>query len=62
MQTHFEWKGKTLPENIGTMLLRNIHHYWFHIGEAYAVRQLLGHKDLPDFVGDMAGAGYQPES
>lgn len=61
MQTHFEWKGKPLPESIGTMLLRTIHHYWFHIGEAYAVRQLLGHKDLPDFVGDMAEAGYRAE-
>ena len=61
MQTHFEWKGKPMQENIGTMLLRNIHHYWFHIGEAYAIRQMLGHKDLPEFVGDMSSAGYRPE-
>jgi hypothetical protein len=50
--THFEVNGKPRPENVGTTLLRNIHHYWFHIGEAYAVRQMLGHKDLPVFVGD----------
>jgi hypothetical protein len=37
----------------GTMLLRVIGHYWFHNGEAQAVRQLLGHQNLPDFVGDM---------
>ena len=61
MQTHFEWKGKPMRENIGTMLLRNIHHYWFHIGEAYALRQMLGHTDLPEFVGDMSAAGYRPE-
>jgi hypothetical protein len=40
------------------MLLRNIHHYWFHMGEAYAVRQLLGHTNLPEFVGSMAESGY----
>ncbi len=61
MQTYFEWKGKPMGENIGTMLLRNIHHYWFHIGEAYALRQMLGHTDLPEFVGDMSTAGYRPE-
>lgn len=37
----------------GTMLLRVIGHYWFHNGEAQAVRQLLGHRNLPDFVGNM---------
>jgi hypothetical protein len=61
MQKHFEWKGKTLEEDIGTMLLRNIHHYWYHIGEAAAIRQMLGHTDLPEFVGDMSSAGYHPE-
>jgi uncharacterized damage-inducible protein DinB len=61
LQTHLEWEGRTLPESIGTMLLRNIYHYWFHIGEAHAVRQLLGHPDLPQFVGDMSEALYRPE-
>ena len=61
LQTHLEWKGRRLPESIGTMLLRNIYHYWFHIGEAYAVRQLLGHSELPEFVGDMSVALYRPE-
>jgi hypothetical protein len=62
LQTHLEWEGKALPENIGTMLLRNIYHYWFHIGEAHAIRQLLGHPDLPQFVGDISKAPYRPES
>jgi hypothetical protein len=62
LQTHLEWQGKPLPDSIGTMLLRNIYHYWFHIGEAHAIRQLLGHPDLPQFVGDISKAPYRPES
>ena len=45
-------KGKTLPFNVGTMLSRMIYHYWYHNGEMQAIRQLLGHKNLPDFVSD----------
>jgi hypothetical protein len=62
MQTLLEWRGKPRFENIGTMLLRNIYHYWFHTGEAIALRQLLGHKELPEFVGDMSRAIYSPEA
>jgi len=40
-------------ENIGTRILRTTYHYFFHTGEAHAVRQQLGHPDLPYFVGDM---------
>jgi hypothetical protein len=61
MHTHLEWRGKPRFENIGTMLLRNIYHYWFHTGEVVAIRQLLGHKDLPEFVGDMSKAIYNPD-
>ncbi|MEO0562904.1 MAG: DinB family protein, partial [Chloroflexota bacterium] len=43
MQTHFMWQGKQEAENIGTMLQRNIYHYWYHLGEAQAIRQSLGH-------------------
>ena len=35
------------------MLMRVIYHYWYHTGESAAVRQILGHVDLPEFVGDM---------
>ncbi len=56
--SHLEVNGKPVRENVGTMLMRNIYHYWFHIGEAYAIRQLLGHNNLPEFVGDMAKAIY----
>lgn len=61
MQNHLEWKGQPLPEDIGTMLMRNIYHYWYHTGEAAAIRQCLGHTDLPQFVGDLSKAGYHPE-
>jgi uncharacterized damage-inducible protein DinB len=59
--THLERDGQPLPESIGTLLYRNIYHYWFHTGEAHAVRQSLGHPDLPQFVGDMSQALYRPE-
>jgi hypothetical protein len=60
--THLMWKGLPRSENIGTMLFRNIYHYWFHTGEAYAIRQALGHTDLSEFIGDMAGAEYDTAS
>jgi len=59
--THIAFDDKQSREPIGTMLLRNMYHYWFHTGEAHAVRQMLGHKDLPDFVGNMSRANYSPE-
>ena len=61
LQTHFVWKGKPKDESIGTTLMRNIFHYWYHLGEANAARQMLGHKDLPEYVGDMSKAFYFPE-
>ncbi|MBX3085767.1 MAG: DinB family protein [Anaerolineae bacterium] len=51
LTTHLVIRGETLPESLGSMLRRMTYHYWYHIGESQAVRQLLGHKNLPDFVG-----------
>jgi len=34
------------------------YHYWFHIGEAHAVRQMLGHGNLPDFVSDLPAVRF----
>ncbi len=59
LTTHFEWKGKKWDESVGTMLMRNIYHYWFHTGQALAVRKLLGHTNLPEFVGNMTAAAYR---
>jgi uncharacterized damage-inducible protein DinB len=61
MQTHIQRKGKPVDESIGTLLMRNIFHYWYHIGEASAVRQMLGHTKLPEFVGNMDKVPYIPE-
>ena len=61
LETFFQSRGKAMRESIGTTMLRNIYHYWFHIGEAHAVRQQLGHADLPQFVGDITPAIYRPE-
>ena len=49
---HMSVGGKKLPFNIGTMISRVIYHYWFHNGEIQALRQLMGHSDLPEFVSD----------
>ncbi len=46
------------PQNIGGLLLRNVYHYWFHLGEAHAIRQVLGHSNLPQFVGDMSSVAF----
>ena len=43
----------------GTLIQRVIWHYWFHLGEGQAIRQLLGHTDLPQFVGDMTSVRYR---
>lgn len=46
-------------ENIGTRILRTTYHYFFHTGEAHAIRQQLGHPNLPYFVGDMPDYLFQ---
>jgi hypothetical protein len=46
----------------GSLVQRVIYHYWYHTGESMAIRQMLGHTDLPEFVGDLDGeAHYRPE-
>ena len=48
--------------NIGTFLHRTTYHYWYHLGEAMAVRQALGQTGLPDFVGNIdSRAPYMPD-
>jgi hypothetical protein len=61
LATHLVYKGEQRIESIGTLLYRNIYHYWYHLGEAHAIRDMLGHPNLPDFVGDMSLALYRPE-
>jgi hypothetical protein len=48
--------------SFGSLMLRVIYHYWYHTGENMAIRQMLGHADLPDFVGNIDDeAPYLPE-
>jgi hypothetical protein len=61
LEGHFKYQGKQYPESIGTMLQRNLYHYWMHTGEARTIREILGHSDLPEYVGDMSQAVYSRE-
>lgn len=47
---------------IGSMVRRVTYHYWYHTGEIQSIRQMLGHQDLPAFIGPIdSGAPYRPE-
>lgn len=55
-------EGKSVGQTVGSALRRVTYHYWYHIGEIQAIRQMLGHKDLPEYVGDIeVEAPYRPE-
>jgi uncharacterized damage-inducible protein DinB len=45
--------GQPPFRSTGSLLLRVIYHYWYHLGEVLAIRQQLGHTDLPEFVGEL---------
>jgi DinB family protein len=54
--------GESVGDTIGSVLRRVTYHYWYHIGEIQAIRQMLGHKNLPEYVGDIeTEAPYRPE-
>ena len=55
------WARESSRETPGTKLHRTTYHYWFHLGESQAVRQMLGHTKLPDFVGGFGKAQYRRE-
>ena len=49
-------------ENIGSSLLHVIYHYWYHLGEVMAARQLLAgdsQHPLPEFPGPLVGAPWR---
>ena len=55
-------EGKSVGQTVGSALRRVTYHYWYHIGEIQAIRQMLGHRDLPEYVGDIElEAPYRPE-
>jgi hypothetical protein len=54
--------GKSVGQSYGSALRRVTYHYWYHIGETQAIRQMVGHRDLPEYVGDIEKeAPYAPE-
>lgn len=46
-----ELPGPGPQRTAGSAILRVIYHGWFHTGEIVAIRQLLGHRDVPEFAG-----------
>lgn len=62
LQNDLLLNGEPVGQTIGSALRRVTYHYWYHIGEIQAIRQMLGHKDLPEYVGDIEiEAPYRPE-
>lgn len=62
LQQHIISQGKPIAYTFGNLVQRVIYHYWYHTGEVMAIRQLIGHTRLPQFVGALdRKAPYQPE-
>jgi hypothetical protein len=53
LQEELRRHGKSVGQNLGTAMLRLTYHYWYHIGEVQSIRQMLGHHNLPEFVGEI---------
>jgi hypothetical protein len=62
LQEHPIRDGRPINRIYGNLLQRVIYHYWYHCGENMAIRQGLGHRRLPQFVGNIDDeAPYRPE-
>jgi hypothetical protein len=60
--TNLLLNGEPTRQTRGSALRRITYHYWFHLGEILAIRQMIGGKNLPEYVGDIEGeAPYRPE-
>jgi uncharacterized damage-inducible protein DinB len=58
----FTYDEREYVFTFGNLLQRTIYHYWYHNGENMAIRQMLGHRDLPEFVGNIDDeAPYDPD-
>ena len=54
--------GEPVGQSRGSALRRITYHYWYHIGEIQAIRQMLAQMSLPEYVGDIeTEAPYRPE-
>ena len=55
-------EGKSIGQTVGSAMRRMTYHYWYHTGEIQAIRQMLGHNNLPQYVGEIEEqAPYRPE-
>jgi len=62
LQNDLLLNGEVVGQSFGSALRRVTYHYWYHIGEIQAIRQMIGHKDLPEYVGAIeTEAPYRPE-
>lgn len=62
LQSELLLNGQPVGQTVGSVLQRVTYHYWYHIGEIQAIRQMLHNKDLPEYVGDIdSEAPYRPE-
>jgi hypothetical protein len=62
LQTELLRFGKAVGQSVGSAMHRMTYHYWYHLGEIQAIRQMLGPADLPEYVGDIEIlAPYRPE-
>jgi hypothetical protein len=62
LQADLPLEGKPVGQTIGSAMRRMTYHYWYHIGEIQAIRQLLEQPDLPEYVGPIeTEAPYRPE-
>lgn len=54
--------GEAVGRTLGSGMRRMTYHYWYHMGEIQAIRQMLGHANLAEYVGNIeALAPYRPE-
>ncbi|HEX2884548.1 MAG TPA: DinB family protein [Candidatus Limnocylindria bacterium] len=62
LEAHVMSGGRQIQRRYGDLVQRVIYHYWFHTGENAAIRQMLGHGRLPQFVGSIdTKAPYRPD-
>jgi len=62
LQSELLRNGKPVGQTVGSALQRVTYHYWYHIGEIQAIRQMLGHPNLAEYVGEIETlAPYRPE-
>ncbi len=63
LQQELPLEGKPVGQSVGSAMRRMTYHYWYHIGEIQAIRQMLEHEGLPEYVGDIESlAPYRPEA